>query len=143
MKKWTIPVAALAAVICVTVTLLLPATAEHELDALDRWLACTAECDDEYEAWMAVIDDHVYDAASFSNFVAGTYYDLPIGYDLCLDDAEDGYNYAMRNIRDRGETGLGSLVGLGGHMSVIASDAGSTYIAEVSVCNTAYLASLQ
>lgn len=49
----------------------------------------------------------------------------------------------MRNIRDRESTGLGSVIGLGDHMYVIASDAGSSYIAEVSVCNAAYLASVQ
>lgn len=141
---------ALVATACIMAILALPATAEHDSDAFDEYDQCLIDnaasldpgvCDDEFSSWIAAIDDHL--VADYTDFRAADHYDLPFEYVVCLEGVKADYDYAMRNIRDRGETGLGSLVGLGGHMSVIASDAGSTYIAEVSVCNTAYLASLQ
>lgn len=150
MRKWTVPVMVLAVAACITVAFTLPATAEHDFDAFNEYDRCLTDnaafidsgvCDGEFYAWIDALDDHA--VAAYTDFHAADHYDLPSEYASCLEDVRADYDYAMRNIRDRESTGLGSVIGLGGHMSVIASDAGSSYIAEVSVCNTAYLASLQ
>lgn len=80
---------------------------------------------------------------AYPGFRAADHYDLLLEYALCLKGVRADYDYAIRNIRDHKSTGLGSLVGLGDHMSVMVSAVGSTYITEVSVCNTTYLASIE